>query len=184
MVRYGMFMLVFSIVAITLTGCGGDDDTDAGTSPTVPAATTSTSSDTTGTADGLYTADELEQFGIDLVNAVASGDRDALTAALSDVVPQSRIDELVACKPADMETSNVLVSVIVEPPIMRMSGTVDVTTGGETETKVVNWQTEVSAISMPGARMRDWVLRIAGNPECTLFYAPMDDLSGSMRTLR
>jgi hypothetical protein len=147
-----MFMLVLILFAVTLTSCGGDDDDDAATDSSAPTATTGTSggaAGTEGTADGLYTTDELQQFGTDFVNAVVSGDKDALTAVLSGVVPQSRIDELAACKTDDMETSNVFVSVIVEPPIMRLSGTVDVTTGGSTETKVVNWQTELSEVS-PG----------------------------------
>ncbi|HEX5166603.1 MAG TPA: hypothetical protein VFV93_14460 [Thermomicrobiales bacterium] len=152
MIRHAMLMMVVVLLAVSLTGCGGDDDDDDATDSSGTTATTGTTSDAAGTegvADSLYTTAELEQFGTDLVNAVASGDKDALTATLSGVVPQSRIDELAACKPADLETSNVFVSVIVEPPVMKMSGTVDVTTGGDTQTKVVNWQTELSEVS-PG----------------------------------
>jgi hypothetical protein len=148
MARWWLTVLLVTLAMAFVAGCGDDDDADNQNDAASSDTTATTGSGGSSAANtGTFTAAELEQFGQDFVNAVAQGDREALTSLLTGVVPQERIDELAACKPADMTVDNVFVSVVVEPPAMRLTGTVDVTQGGDTETKVVNWNTEISEVS-------------------------------------
>ena len=131
------------LLLVPLVACGGDDADDSGDSaqPTATAATDATSS------PGTFTTAELEQFGRDLIVAIAEGDREALTALVKDIVPQERIDEIAACKPDDLTIDDGNVSVVIEPPTMRIGGTVDVTSDGNTVTRGVSWNTELSEVS-------------------------------------
>ncbi len=134
--------LLIPVVVLAMVGCGGGDD-DGGS----PTATVATSSGSATSGDNTFTADELETFATDLVTAIINGDKEQLTELLTGIVPQQRIDELAACKPADMTVSNVDIAVNVSPPTMNISGTVDVTQNGKTETKVITWNTELSRTS-------------------------------------
>ncbi len=139
-------LMVLAVVAIA--GCGSDDDDD--TDSNAPTATTAAAGATSAsgvTTEGTFTAEELEVWGQDLVTAIATGDSAALTSLLTGIVPQERIDEIAACKPDDFSADNIFVTVIVDPPTMRIEGTVDVTSGGNTETKVVLWNTELTEVS-------------------------------------
>ena len=141
-----MLMVVFAVV---FAGCGGDDDDDESDTNT-PTATVGASGAVSSPGDlpaGTFTAEELEQWGQDFIAAIASGDVAQLTSVLTGIVPQERIDELAACKPDDLTVDNVFVSVVVDPPSMSIDGTVDVTQGGETNTKVVIFNTELSEVS-------------------------------------
>ena len=149
MPRRWLAVVLMVIAAVTFAGCNGDDS-DADTDINDPTATIGASgavSASGDSADGTFTAEELEQWGEDLVTAIATGDSAALTSLLTGIVPQERIDEIAACKPDDLTMDNVFVSVVVEPPSMSIDGTVDVTKDGDTETKVVNWSTELSEVS-------------------------------------
>jgi hypothetical protein len=146
-----VILMVFAVVAFA--GCGSDDDdnnnndnadTNAPTATVGAAGAVSSPGDTPA---GTFTAAELEQWGQDFVAAIASGDPAKLTAVLGGIVPQERIDEIAACKPDDLTMDNIFVSVVVDPPSMSIDGTVDVTQGGETSTKVVVFNTELSEVS-------------------------------------
>lgn len=146
MTRLFSGVLLLALLAVALVGCGGDDDDDDAASPT---ATASSGGSSSTPPAGTYTTEQLQTFGTELVSALASGDPEQLAAVLGGVVPQERIDELAACKTDDMSFDNVDVAVTVDPPSMSLNGTVDRTKGGDTETLVVVWDTELSEVS-PG----------------------------------
>jgi hypothetical protein len=149
MSRHWIVVLIMALAVTAFAGCGGDDDSDdtESSDPTATTAAPGTASSSGVSTEGTFTAAELEQWGQDLVSAIATGDQAALTDLLTGIVPQERIDEIAACKPDDLTMDNVFVTVVVDPPAMSMEGTVDVTQGGDTETKVVLWNTELSEVS-------------------------------------
>jgi hypothetical protein len=150
MPRHWKSIALVAVAVLAFAGCGGDDDDGSESENNPPTATTGaagTASSSGVSTEGTFTAEELEQWGEDLVDAIATGDRDELTALLTGIVPQERIDEIAACKADDLTMDNVFVTVVVEPPTMSIEGTVDVTQGGDTETKVVLWNTELSEVS-------------------------------------
>ncbi|HYI16367.1 MAG TPA: hypothetical protein VEX37_13310 [Thermomicrobiales bacterium] len=147
--RRWLAVVLMVIAVVALAGCGSDNDDD-NTDSNAPTATIAASGGTSASGvstEGTFTAEELELWGEDLVTAIATGDNAALTSLLTGIVPQERIDEIAACKPDDFSADNIFVSVIVDPPTMRIEGTVDVTSGGNTETKVVLWNTELTEVS-------------------------------------
>lgn len=137
--RWLLWVTMVTVLLALVAGCGGDDDGDDGDDADSPTAASGDSP--------TFTREDLEALGADLVTAIVDGDRDALAELLTGVVGEERIDELAACKQEDMTFENANVAVVVETPTMRISGTIDVTQGGSTNTRTIDWQTEVSEVS-------------------------------------
>src|SRR5262245_28867907 len=85
-------VLLIALVAVALAGCGGDDD-DGDDEPATVTSVAGTSEVTGTPVPGTFTAEELEEFGTALVQALASGDEAELTAVLGGLVPEERIEE-------------------------------------------------------------------------------------------
>lgn len=151
MKRWLLIVATLAMLGTVVAGCGDDDDDKTDSTPSG-----SSSAQT-------FTREQLESAGVTLVEAIADGDRDALANLLSGAVSEERIAELAACKQADMTFSNANVAVIVDTPTLRISGTIDATQGGSTNTRTIDWQTEVSEVS-------DGVYLLSAPPQgCPLF---------------
>ena len=71
MMRLWSGVLLIALLAAALVGCGGDDDDDDDEPATVTTAVETAEASGTAPA-GTFTADQLREFGTELVNALAS----------------------------------------------------------------------------------------------------------------